>query len=235
MPRIFSPTIIDGYTQPGSAANTNPIDQADNAVIRIELDGSQAGRPANGLELFAAGCTVAGGLAIHSFITKLQVGTTVNLLLDGVGIFVLADHETIAGNFIGTDATGMVAHGNEVQGIALFSYDNIIGGTNPADRNVISGNGGDGVGTASSQTGNRIIGNFIGTDATGAAALPTNLLTVAGYRLASDGRAPRRLGRHRRRHDSRGAKRHLRQCRRRCRPAPLQQCRPATRAPRWKP
>ena len=186
LPGIFSPTIIDGYTQPGSAANTDPIDQADNAVIRIELDGSQAGRPANGLELFAAGCTVRG-LAIHSFVTKLQVGTTTNLLLDGVGIFVLADHETIAGNFIGTDATGMVAKGNEVQGIALFGFDNTIGGTNPADRNVISANGGDGVGTASSETGNRIIGNFIGTDATGAAALPTNLLTVAGYRLASDG------------------------------------------------
>ena len=178
--------MIDGYTQPGSAPNTNPIDQADNARIRIEIDGSQAGRPADGLELYAQGCTVRG-LAIHSFITKLQVGTTTNLLLDGVGIFVLGDHETITGNFIGTDASGMVAHGNEVQGIALFGFDNTIGGTDPADRNLISANGAAGVGIASSETGNQIIGNFIGTNATGAAALPTNLLTVAGYRLASEG------------------------------------------------
>ena len=45
LPALFSTTIIDGYTQPGSSPNTNPIDQADNAVIRIELDGSE-GRPA---------------------------------------------------------------------------------------------------------------------------------------------------------------------------------------------
>ena len=186
LPPIFQPSVIDGYTQPGSSPNTNPIDQADNAKIRVEIDGSQAGRPADGLELFAAGCTVRG-LAINSFITKLQRGTTTNLLLDGVGIFVFADHETIAGNFIGTDASGMVAHGNEVQGIALFGFDNTIGGTDPADRNLISGNGAAGVGIASSETGNKIIGNFIGTNATGAAALPTNLLTVAGFRLASEG------------------------------------------------
>ena len=186
LPAIFHTSVIDGYTQPGAAPNTNSIDQADNAKIRIEIDGSQAGRPADGLELYAQGCTVRG-LAIHSFITKLQVGTTTNLLLDGVGIFVLGDHETITGNFIGTDASGMVAHGNEVQGIALFGFDNTIGGTDPADRNLISGNGAAGVGIASAETGNQIIGNFIGTNATGAAALPTNLLSVAGYRLASEG------------------------------------------------
>ncbi len=33
---------IDGYSQPGSAANTNPITQTNNAVIKIALDASNA-------------------------------------------------------------------------------------------------------------------------------------------------------------------------------------------------
>ena len=35
-----------------------------------------------------------------------------------------------------------------------------------------------------------ILGNFIGTDVTGAKSLPTNLLTVAGLHLASTGASP---------------------------------------------
>jgi uncharacterized repeat protein (TIGR01451 family) len=186
LPPIFTPTVVDGYTEPGASANTNPIDQADNAHIRIVVDGSLAGRPANGFIVYANNC-VFRGLAINRFITKLQRGTTQNLLLDGAGIFLFGNNATIAGCFIGTDATGTIAEGNEVQGIALFSYSNTIGGTSPADRNLISGNGGDGVGIASGLPYNVIEGNFIGTDVTGAKALPTNLLTVAGLRLYSTG------------------------------------------------
>ena len=53
LPAIFNPAVIDGYTQPGASANTNPIDQADNAHIRIELDGSKEGLPNNGFDIYA--------------------------------------------------------------------------------------------------------------------------------------------------------------------------------------
>ena len=43
---ITEAVTIDGYTQPGSSVNTDPV--ATNAVLLIELDGSAAG-PANGL------------------------------------------------------------------------------------------------------------------------------------------------------------------------------------------
>jgi uncharacterized repeat protein (TIGR01451 family) len=189
LPAIFAPTVIDGYTQPGSSPNTNPIDRAVNARIRIEIDGSQAGRPANGFTVYAYDTTIRG-LAIHSFITRLQRGSTMNLLLDGAGIFVLTDRATIEGNFIGTDARGTVARGNETAGVYLFGSFNTVGGTAAAARNVISGNGAVGVGTASSNGRNLIVGNFIGTDISGAKALPTNLLDVAGLRLASTGLLP---------------------------------------------
>ena len=47
-----------------------------------------------------------------------------------------------------------------------------IGGTAAADRNVISGNGGNGI-TLNGSSGSTIEGNYIGTDATGALARPT--------------------------------------------------------------
>ena len=54
-------------------------------------------------------------------------------------------------------------------------HGNVIGGTTVADRNVISGNGGDGVyvgpGLAGGTDSNTITGNFIGVDRSGSVAL----------------------------------------------------------------
>ena len=186
LPAIFTPTILDGYTQPGASANSNPIDQPDNARIRIELDGSQAGRPANGLTVFAFDTTIRG-LAINRFVTKLQRGTTQNLLFDGVGIDLYGDNDIVEGDFIGTDASGTVAHGNEVAGVLLWGNFQTVGGTTPDARNVISANGADGVGTASTTGHNVVIGNFIGLDVSGARALRTNLLNVGGLALENNG------------------------------------------------
>ena len=189
LPGIFNPTIIDGYTEPGASPNTNPIDQADNAHIRIELDGSKEGLPNNGFDIYAQH-SVIRGLAINSFLTKLQRGTTVNLLLNGFGINVNADFTTVEGCFIGTDASGTVAHGNETTGIAVFGNNCTIGGTTAAARNLISGNGALAVAIATGVGRSVIEGNFVGTDITGDRSLPTNLLTVAGLHLASTGVSP---------------------------------------------
>ena len=35
LPTITDPVIIDGFTQPGASANTNPITQGSNAVMKI--------------------------------------------------------------------------------------------------------------------------------------------------------------------------------------------------------
>src|SRR6185503_12533807 len=55
----------------------------------------------------------------------------------------------IQGNFIGVDATGTNALGNGVgnglHGVWLNGSSDMVGGTNSAARNVISGNGGNGV------------------------------------------------------------------------------------------
>ena len=168
MPEITDPVVINGYSQPGASPNTlgigpgslgHSLSDGDNAVLAIELDGSQAGTTASGL-LVTAGNTTIEGLAIHSF--------------SYFGIFLSAnDGNTIAGNFIGTDVLGTSAAGNGQDGIAATTSNfNTIGGITPEVRNVISGNGNSGIDMQPSN-GNLIEGNFIGTDATGTVALTT--------------------------------------------------------------
>ena len=50
----------------------------------------------------------------------------------------------IEGNFIGTNLSGTAAQGN-FGGVAIDNANNLIGGTTPAARNVISGNQFEGI------------------------------------------------------------------------------------------
>ncbi len=77
----------------------------------------------------------------------------------------------IAGNLIGTNAAGTAAIGNGTYGISVASPNNEIGGTSAADRNVISGNGRGIQYEGSTTHGNIFEGNYIGTNAAGAAAI----------------------------------------------------------------
>ena len=75
---------------------------------------------------------------------------------------------TIAGNYIGTDATGTVAMGNAGDGIRLDrSANTVIGGTTEAERNVVAANGGYGIWVRDFSSNTSIQGNFLGTDASG--------------------------------------------------------------------
>jgi hypothetical protein len=96
--------------------------------------------------------------------------------IDGVQISGAAGGtgNVVLGNYIGLDVTGTADLGNTNQGIALYNgaKDNIIGGTVDGAGNVISGNNGEGVRLIhSGTTGNVVLGNFIGTNAAGTAAI----------------------------------------------------------------
>ena len=87
----------------------------------------------------------------------------------------------VAGNYIGTDSTGRQAIGNGGEGVGIAAAHNNVVGTNGdgngdvAERNLISGNSADGVILSFEATGNVVAGNYIGTNASGMAALPNGL------------------------------------------------------------
>jgi hypothetical protein len=92
---------------------------------------------------------------------------------DGVDILGNSSGYVIQGNLIGTDlqGTGTVANGGD--GVHIESLANTVGGTAPGAGNVISGNGRDGL-AFSGGSNNLVLGNLIGTDLSGAVALPND-------------------------------------------------------------
>jgi CSLREA domain-containing protein len=81
----------------------------------------------------------------------------------------------IQGNYVGTDASGSVALGNGLDGISTIGNSTTIGGTAPGARNIISGNGWNGIRIGGSSTGSVVQGNLIGTAADGTTALGNGL------------------------------------------------------------
>jgi CSLREA domain-containing protein len=154
-------TTIDGYTQPGSAPNTDPL--VSNAVLKIQIAGNgESG--IDGFTITSAGNTIRG-VAVYNF-------------KRGYHIYGSGAHDNVVvGDFIGTNAAATFkaptvvtdAHGLHIeQGAAR----NRVGGTAPADRNVISGNSRSGIGLWHEQTDGSILqNNLIGLDPTGTVRL----------------------------------------------------------------
>src|SRR5262249_16093181 len=128
-----------------------------------ELNGVSANSP-QGLKISAGNSTIRG-LVINRF--------------NSCAIYIYSNGgNVITGNYIGTDFTGSAdfPSPNNGQGGFMNTPNNTIGGSSPADRNVVSGNRnaccstGVYVDTASAK-GNKVLGNYIGTNASGMAAL----------------------------------------------------------------
>ncbi|MFC1530229.1 CSLREA domain-containing protein [Gemmatimonadota bacterium] len=88
--------------------------------------------------------------------------------ISGIVIRGNSSGNVVLGNFVGTDVTGTLALGNTWDAVHVWNaFNNTIGGMDPGARNVLSGNGDDGVQLSTNATGNKVLGNFIGTDITG--------------------------------------------------------------------
>ena len=97
----------------------------------------------------------------------------------------------VAGNYLGLLLDGSTIGANSGDGVAISatsSFDT-IGGAAAADRNVISGNAGNGI-SLSGSNGNLILGNYIGTDATGTLARGNGANGI----LVSNGAASNTIG-----------------------------------------
>jgi len=163
LPAITDPLTIDGYTQPGSSVNTMVV--GDNAILRIQLTGSSS---VNGLVVTGGNSTIRG-LVINGF-----GGVT----FSDAGVTLRSDNNVVEGCFIGVDPTGTTEHPNFTGGaLVATGANNLIGGTTPSARNVISGNTFNGnviiqqiSGSGEpSPVGTLVRGNYIGTNASGTA------------------------------------------------------------------
>jgi hypothetical protein len=165
LPDLHSMT-IDATTQPGYAGT--PL---------IELKGDlMAGGAVEGFRVTKAN-TVIRGFAINQMPGIAEGGSVIGgsgiVLLSYIGQTIV-DNVTIESNFLGTDPTGTQAAGNDGNGVQIYNADNnLVGGAVPHARNILSGNGNynenkQGVGFAiTGGNGNRVQGNYVGTDVSG--------------------------------------------------------------------
>jgi CSLREA domain-containing protein len=170
LPPIEAKVDIDGYSQPGATANTAIAPAALNGNLLIEISGKNV---KNYALLFDGDAAGGAGSSVRGLVINRFIGNT---------IVVGANNVTVAGNYIGTDPTGLIDLGNTGPGITwqygtTDTYDAKIGGLSPADRNLISGNE-----DAASYPSNgwTFQGNFIGVDATGLVAMGNSTAGASG-------------------------------------------------------
>jgi len=172
LPTITGPVSINGYSQTGAHPNTRAV--GSDAVLKIELNG--AGVPdGDGLVIEASNSTVKGLIVNRS--------SNSGIVIRGSG----ATGNRVVGNYIGTDASGTQKLGNGISGVRIANApNNTVGGATAAERNVISGNGLNGVvifdDNGGNATDNKVTGNYIGTDKKGATLLGN---TAYGVRIAN--------------------------------------------------
>ncbi|NBC18732.1 MAG: CSLREA domain-containing protein, partial [Bacteroidetes bacterium] len=178
LPTITAPNVtLDGTSQqagdaPFKDATCGDLLGGTPHLLKVMLDGSGAPIGADGLFVDDPATNVhLRGLVVGNF-------DDVALSLDG-------DGATLTCSYVGTDHSGTTA-APSFRGIHLIGQDITIGGTAPGDGNVISGSTESGI---TNFNGNNVIqGNLIGTDVTGASALPNDAgITVGGSTLTIGG------------------------------------------------
>lgn len=156
-----------GVLVTGTSANQGSA-IADN-LIGLAPDGTTpAGNGNGGIRVVDTHVAVAGN------VISSNGGDGVRI--EGAG----ASQSAVGGNYIGSDATGLLARGNSGNGVTLLGgVSRVVVAMSAQRRQVISGNAGAGI-EAASGTGHEIYGNNVGIDAAGVAAIPNARGIVVG-------------------------------------------------------
>jgi titin len=150
--------------------------------IGTDISGTQSlGNEADGVSITGDNTTIGGG----------EIGA--KNLISGNTTFAIALYGTnnvVQGNLIGTDISGTKALPNVTSPITIWfgfgpptvlnhavlvtDSGHLIGGSSPLERNVISGNLGNGIALVSRARDCVVSGNFIGVDISGNSSLPNS-------------------------------------------------------------
>ena len=170
MPVISDPVTIDGSTQSGHVANTNPAPLGLNGTQVVEIEGSLTGPdPAISFATGSDGSTL-NGLVIGGFSG-----------IDSEAIVIDGSHNiTLTGLYVGTDATGLVENANNYGTWVVGASTNLrIGGTDPSERNLFAGNVQANIQLVDAP-GAQILGNLVGVDVTAAMDMSIQMKTESG-------------------------------------------------------
>lgn len=169
LPNLSAAVVIDGTTDP--SYTDTPVVTLTGSSILMNLTGSNI--EVRGLVLEGAG---DNGMLIKGNRNVIVGNHFIGNGDDGIEIE--GSHNVIAGNHIVEN----VESGIYVKGGSF----NVIGGTNAADRNVLSGNGLYGVYLGFNYTaqGNQVVGNYIGVSADGQSAYGNESYGVVAMHLA---------------------------------------------------
>ena len=173
-----------------------------NAVGNV-IEGNYVGVSSNG----TTAVPNHNGIFINTGASGTIVGAPgAGNLISGNQVFGLSlsasSNNTIQGNLIGTDATGMLALGNGASGsgggMSVSGSGNLIGGTANSARNVISGNPDDGLdifpGSTADSVNNLVQGNLIGVAADGVSPLGNGLIGIGGRGISILGASSNIIG-----------------------------------------
>jgi hypothetical protein len=160
--------------------------QVINNYIGTDPDGStDFGNGKEGIVLHIPNNGIQGE---NKIVNNLVSGNDLN------GISIFSDKNIIQGNIVGTNAGGQTPLGNSFHGIYISGSQNTIGGNEPNQGNLVSGNGNNGVslGIDRDTNGNLIRfakdnlvqGNYLGTNSSGNSALANQW---AGVYIAGTG------------------------------------------------
>jgi parallel beta-helix repeat protein len=166
-----------GYRNVISGNDHSGIWVSGDNTSRNELVGNYIGTNAAGdaaLGNMRDGISLDGATHDNRVERNVLSGNGSNGIVIGGGAY----NNVVYGNLIGTDKTGTVATGGQPGGgldLANGAHHNTVGGLDEAKRNVISGNGIDGVFLEGPATQHNVVqGNYIGTDVSGTAPIPNS-------------------------------------------------------------
>ena len=166
--------IVDGVTTGFDCFAMTGAKPNGNTIKGLQITRCNNGVNITGANNAVGDVGVGGGLGEQDVINKGVNG----ILISGAG----ASGNFVRNNYIGTDVTGALGGFGNTTGVLIQSgaQKNIVGGTTAIGRNVISGNSTEGVRIVDAGTSlNVLSGNYIGTDATGSAALANGGTGVA--------------------------------------------------------